>query len=86
LLKPFTIKRKILTSKTKIKDGKIEILKPDELTNEIPGFSFLKSPCNPCEIFSDEQSILETKKCPFKINIDGDDSVSLPWSKIFGSQ
>jgi len=70
----------------KIKDGKKQILKPDELTNEIPGFSFLKSPCNPCEIFSDEQSIIETKKCPFKINIDGDDSVSLPWSKIFGLQ
>ena len=44
----------------------------------MPGFNFVKGPCNPCVAIHNDYS------CPFKLNIGGDDSVSPIWKKLWG--
>ena len=61
---------------------KTENIKLEDIPKEMPGFTFVKGPCNPCSIFDD--STTTNNKCPFKLNVEGDDSVSEPWKKIWG--
>jgi hypothetical protein len=55
------------------------IIKPENIPNEIPGFSFIKEPCNPCVAFNTYEDV----SCPFKINIKGDDTISKPWKYLW---
>ena len=53
------------------------IIKPQDIPKEMSGFSFVNGACNPCVAFAD------SGRCPFKLNIKGDDSISEPWQKIW---
>lgn len=58
------------------------VIKPEDIPKEMPGFSFVKSPCNPCVALSNEFS------CPFKLNVkdnseSNDDVISLSWKKLW---
>jgi hypothetical protein len=58
------------------KNEKITDISNENIPDEMPGFSFIGSPCNPCKALDDDYS------CPFKLNVKGDDSVSDIW-KLF---
>jgi len=51
------------------------IVQPKDIPKVMPGFSFVKEPCNPCNIGK--------FNCPFRINVKGDDSISLPWKQLW---
>ena len=55
------------------KNESITNVKNEDLPKEMPGFTFIKSPCNPCLALDDDYS------CPFKLNIKGNDTVSDIW-------
>lgn len=55
------------------------IIKPEDIPKEMPGFSFVKTPCNPCAVFNEKRDF----SCPFRINIEGDDTISEPWKRLF---
>jgi hypothetical protein len=59
---------------------KTENIKLEDIPKEMPGFSFVNKPCNPCSVFDDTTN----NNCPFKLNIEGDDNISEPWKKIWG--
>jgi hypothetical protein len=44
----------------------------------MPGFNFVKGPCNPCVAIRNDYS------CPFRLNVGGDDSISPIWKKLWG--
>jgi hypothetical protein len=69
-----------VNSMVKIVGPQIEIeIKPEDIPKEMPGFSFVSNKCNPCDIFhSDNES-----GCAFKLNVQGDDTISYPWKKIW---
>lgn len=54
-------------------------LNPNELTNEIPGFSFVAKSCNPCVALDGDFS------CPFRLATTDDKSldISKPWLKLW---
>lgn len=52
------------------------------LPTDVPGFSFIDDECNPC----DSVDITNKNQCKFKLNINGNDDVSLAWSKIWNLQ
>jgi len=61
-------------------------VKPEDIPKEMPGFSFVKGPCNPCVVFNSPRDF----SCPFKLNIKpklpsvkGDDSISEPWKQLW---
>ena len=56
---------------------KTKNVKPEDIPTEIPGFSFVKGSCNPCLALDADFS------CPFKLNIEGDNSISEPWNKLW---
>lgn len=59
-------------------------VKPEDIPKEIPGFSFVKNPCNPCIALDNSSSTdFDNFSCPFKINIKGDNSISEPWKKLW---
>jgi hypothetical protein len=52
---------------------------PDaDIPVNMPGFNFVKGPCNPCVAIRNDYS------CPFKLNVGGDDSVSPIWKNLWG--
>jgi hypothetical protein len=54
------------------------IVNPEDIPNEMPGFSFVKGPCNPCSAFDGDFS------CPFRLKTgDGDNSISEPWKQLW---
>ena len=53
------------------------VVKPEDIPTEIPGFSFVKGSCNPCLALDADFT------CPFKLNIEGDNSISKPWRKLW---
>lgn len=55
-------------------------LDPKDIPNEMPGFSFVNRPCNPCVVFN---SSSPDYSCPFKLNVNGDDSISEPWKQLW---
>lgn len=54
-------------------------VKPEDIPKEMPGFSFVKSPCNPCIALNSPGDF----SCPFKLNVKGDDSISEPWKQLW---
>lgn len=61
---------------------KLTNLKNEDLPNEIPGFSFVKSPCNPCSNLDLDRS---NYVCPFEINIKKDPYSNLSSNSDFKS-
>jgi len=60
-------------------DKKVTILKPEDIPNEMPGFTFVNSPCNPCAVFNEKRDF----SCPFRLNVEGDDNISIPWQQLW---
>jgi len=54
-------------------------IKPEDIPTEMPGFSFVKSPCNPCVALNSPGNF----SCPFKLNVMGDSSISEPWKQLW---
>lgn len=59
-------------------DGKNKI-NDEDIPNVVPGFSFINEPCNPCVAINN----LSNTKCAFKLNIEGDDTISEIWKRIW---
>jgi hypothetical protein len=59
---------------------KVSEVKPEDIPKEMPGFTFVKNPCNPCVALNSPGDF----SCPFKLNIEGDDSISRPWQSLWG--
>lgn len=55
------------------------IVKPEDIPKEMNGFSFVKGSCNPCAALNSPGDF----SCPFKLNVEGDDSVSEPWKQLW---
>lgn len=55
-------------------------IKPENIPDEMPGFSFVKNSCNPCVALNTPGDF----SCPFKINVKGDNSVSSSWKHLWG--
>ena len=52
---------------------------PEDIPKEMPGFSFVKGPCNPCSAFDGDFS------CPFRLKIRGRgiNDISEPWKQLW---
>jgi len=54
------------------------IVNPEDIPNEMPGFSFVKGPCNPCSAFDGDFS------CPFRLKTaEEDGDISEPWKQLW---
>jgi len=56
---------------------KTTVVKTEDIPKEMPGFSFVKEPCNPCLAVDGDFS------CPFRLNVEGDKSISKPWKQLW---
>jgi hypothetical protein len=56
------------------------VVNPQDIPKEIPGFSFVKGSCNPCVALN----LPGDFSCPFKLNIKGDNTISEPWKQLWG--
>ena len=54
-------------------------LKPEDIPKEMPGFEFIREACDPCIATNNPYSY----SCPFKLNVEGDDSISSPWKSLW---
>jgi len=54
-------------------------LSSDEIPNEVPGFSFVNEPCNPCAPLND----VADYSCPFKLNVKGNNEISDVWKELW---
>jgi hypothetical protein len=54
-------------------------LDSNDIPNEVSGFSFVNSPCNPCSALNDTPDY----SCPFKLNVKGDDEISDVWKGLW---
>ena len=54
-------------------------VKNEDIPKEMPGFSFVKGACNPCKALNNPGDY----SCPFKLNVEGDDSISEPWKILW---
>jgi hypothetical protein len=54
-------------------------VKPEDIPKEMPGFTFVKNPCNPCVALNSPGDF----SCPFKLNVRGDNSISNPWKSLW---
>jgi hypothetical protein len=61
-------------------DVKTTKLKPEDIPKDMPGFSFVKNPCDPCVALNSPGDF----SCPFKLNVKGDDSITTPWQSLWG--
>ena len=52
---------------------------PEDIPREMPGFSFVNGPCNPCVALNSPADF----SCPFRLNVKGDDSISQPWQQLW---
>jgi len=55
-----------------------EKVEDKDLPNEIPGFSYINEPCNPCENLDPEKS------CPFHLQLENDKEISPIWKMNWG--
>ena len=60
-------------------DSKIIDVKNEDIPKEMPGFSFVKDPCNPCVALKSPGDF----SCPFTLNINGDEAISVPWKQLW---
>ena len=61
-------------------DKEVKVLDPSDISKEMPGFSFVNGVCNPCGVFNEKRDF----SCPFRLNMEGDDSISVPWKQLWG--
>jgi len=59
------------------------IIAPEDIPKEMSGFSFVNGPCNPCVALETESITKDNFSCPFKLNVKGDDSISVPWKQLW---
>jgi hypothetical protein len=57
----------------------VKDLKPEDIPDNMNGFSFVKKPCDPCKALNSPGDF----SCPFKLNIEDDDSISWPWKSLW---
>ena len=60
-------------------NSKIETIESKDIPNEMPGFNFVSSPCNPCVALTQPGDY----SCPFTLNIKGDNNISSIWKKLW---
>jgi hypothetical protein len=60
-------------------DGKNKINNNEDIPNIVPGFSFIREACNPCT----NLNFINNNKCAFKLNVEGDDTTSKIWKRIW---
>ena len=51
----------------------------ENIPNEMPGFSFVNKPCNPCVTLDDPTNY----SCPFRLNVEGDNEISDIWKHLW---
>jgi len=51
----------------------------ENIPKEMPGFSFVNKPCNPCVILDDPTNY----SCPFRLNVEGDNEISDIWKQLW---
>jgi hypothetical protein len=51
----------------------------EDIPDEVAGFSFVNSPCNPCAPLND----IPDYSCPFKLNVKGNDEISDVWKGLW---
>ena len=51
----------------------------ENIPNEMPGFSFVNSPCNPCSALNNTPDYT----CPFKLNVNGNNETSDVWKGLW---
>ena len=56
-----------------------ENIKNEDIPNQMPGFSFIKGPCNPCSVLNEHPDY----SCPFQLNVKGDSEVSDVWKNLW---
>lgn len=61
------------------KNVKKEFISNDKIPDEMPGFNFVKGPCNPCSILTNPPDY----SCPFTLNIEGNDEISPIWKELW---
>jgi hypothetical protein len=61
------------------KNTKTVDLESKNIPNEMPGFSFVNGPCNPCSPLNDNPDY----SCPFKLNVKGNDAISDVWKELW---
>lgn len=61
------------------KNIKKELIESKDIPNVMPGFQFIKEPCNPCGPLESPAKY----NCPFTLNIKGDNQVSSIWKKLW---
>lgn len=59
--------------------SKTTVVSYEDIPKEVKGFQFLNKPCNPCSALDSPGENI----CPFKLNVNGDDSISEPWKMIW---
>lgn len=55
-------------------------VKAEDIPKNMPGFTFIKNSCDPCIALNSPGDF----SCPFKLNIEGNDSISYPWQSLWG--
>jgi hypothetical protein len=55
------------------------VIKQEDIPKEMPGFSFVKGPCNPCVALNSPSDF----SCPFSLNVKGDNSISETWKQLW---
>jgi len=53
------------------------IIPNEDIPQEVPGFQFIGSPCNPCVALDNDYS------CPFQLSLENDRGVSSIWKKLW---
>jgi hypothetical protein len=57
-----------------------KIIANEDVAKEMPGFSFVNGPCNPCSPLNTPAEY----NCPFTLNVEGDKNISQIWKQMWG--
>jgi len=60
--------------------SKVTPIKKSDIPNQVTGFKFLKSECNPCSALDDPADY----SCPFSLNVGNGTEVSTVWQQLWG--
>ena len=62
------------------KNSETTEIKNEDIPAEVPGFSFVKSPCNPCAAINQYPQY----NCPFKLETKNSSNISPVWKNLWG--
>jgi hypothetical protein len=62
------------------KNSQTTEIKNEDIPTEVPGFSFVKSPCNPCAAINQYPQY----NCPFKLVTKNSSNISPVWKNLWG--